>query len=53
MAAIFRQRKQSTIPLKRPNCLSLDHPANLQATIAHTQPGNTADISEKQKVEVF
>ena len=49
MAAIFEQRKQSTIPLKRPNCLPLNHPANLQATIAHTQPGDTADIVKNKK----
>ena len=45
ITAIFEQQKESTVTLKQ-TCLNLptDHPMNIQATIAHTQPGDTADI---------
>lgn len=49
IAAIFEQRKQSTITLKRTMPLPDNHPVNIQATIAHTQPGDTADIVKNKK----
>ena len=33
-------------------CLPANHPVNIQATIAHTQPGDTADIV-KNKISRF
>ena len=49
IAAKYEHRKQSTITLKRTMRLPDDHPINIQATIAHTQPGDTADIVKNKR----
>jgi len=50
ITAIFEQRKQSTVTLKRTSVhLPEGHPMNIQATIAHTQPGDTATIIRNKR----
>lgn len=47
--AVFEERKASISSMKRPATLPEEHPTNIQHTIAHTQPNNTADIVKNKK----
>ena len=49
IAAIFTQRMTSADTLKQTIHLPNHHPANIQSTIAHTRPGDTADIVKTKR----